>query len=183
VTTPYRERLEPTATARANALVELKVEEGTLRVRGPMCMTGYWGKTPLQANAWFDTDDLAEIDKEGGVHIASRRNDIIVTGGENVDPFEVENALTQIVGIREALVLGLPDETWGAIVTALLVASKDPVDEAYLTAEIRKRLSSFKCPRRIAWISTLPLTAAGKPNRHPSVLEGLSLSTLHYTAL
>ncbi len=181
VTSSYRERLDPKAKAKANALVELKVENETIHVRGPIVMCGYWGHTPLEKDAWFDTGDIGEIDEDGAVTVHARRTDLIVTGGENVYPTEVELALNSISGVKASLVLGQPDETWGAIVTALLVAKESPLDDKVLKEELKSRLSPYKCPRRIAWVESLPQTSAGKPNRNVEVLKGLPLRTLHYT--
>ncbi len=182
VTSPYEGRLDPQAKPRANALAEIKIEDGTLRVRGPMRMTGYWGHTPLAKEAWFDTGDIAEIAADGTVQVFARRTDLIVSGGENVYPAEVEAALTSIPGIKAALVLGLSDATWGAVVTALLVSDNEPLTDDLFKAEVKKRLSPFKCPRRIAWVKTLPQTSSGKPERNVTkALKGLVLKTLHYT--
>ncbi len=181
VTSPYAERLNPEATAKANALVELKIENETIHVRGPMVMRGYWGHAPLENGEWFDTGDIGEIDENGAVVVHARRTDLIVTGGENVYPTEVELALNSIEGIKASLVLGVPDATWGAIVTALLVAKESPLNENVLKEELKRRLSPYKCPRRIAWVKSLPQTSAGKPNRNVEVLKGLALHTLHYT--
>ena len=182
VTSPYAGRLDPKAKPRANALAEIKIEDGTLRVRGPMRMTGYWGHPPLAKDAWFDTGDIAEIATDGSVQVYARRTDLIVSGGENVYPAEVEAALTSIPSIKAALVLGLPDATWGAVVTALLVSDNEPLTDDVFKAEAKKRLSPFKCPRRIAWVKTLPQNSAGKPERNPTkALAGIVLKTLHYT--
>ena len=180
-TSAYSERLTLGAKARANALAELSVRNGTLHVRGPMRMAGYWGHPLLDNDAWFDTGDVASLNKDGSLTIYARRTDLIVTGGENVYPAEVENVLTRITGIREALVLGLPDKTWGAVVTALLVAQAEPLPENALKEALIGRLSPYKRPRRIVWVKRLPVNSAGKLNRNPDVLTGLTLTTLHYT--
>ena len=180
-TSAYTERLTLGAKARANTLAELSVQNGTLHVRGPMRMAGYWGHPLLREDAWFDTGDIASLDKDGSLTIYARRTDLIVTGGENVYPAEVENILTRITGIREALVLGLPDKTWGAVVTALLVAQSEPLPEKNLKEALVGKLAPYKRPRRIAWVKHLPVNSAGKLNRNPDALTGLVLSTLHYT--
>ena len=177
----YSERLTIGAKAKANALAELSVQNGTLHVRGPMRMAGYWGHPLLRDDAWFDTGDIATLDEDGHLTIHARRTDLIVTGGENVYPAEVENVLTRITGIREALVLGLPDKTWGAIVTALLVAQTEPIPEKVLKAALTGRLSPYKRPRRVVWVKRLPVNSAGKLNRNPAVLADLILTSLHYT--
>lgn len=180
-TSAYTDRLTLGAKARANTFAELSVQNGTLHVRGPMRMAGYWGHPLLREDAWFDTGDIASLDKDGSLTVYARRTDLIVTGGENVYPAEVENILTRITGIREALVLGLPDKTWGAVVTALLVAQSEPLPEKNLKEALVGKLAPYKRPRRIAWVKHLPVNSAGKLNRNPDALTGLILSTLHYT--
>lgn len=176
----YMERLKPKAAVRTNAFVELKTENETIRVRGPMVMSGYWGQKPLEPNAWFDTGDIGKINDFGEITVYARRTDLIVSGGENVYPAEVEKALVQIPGIKDALVLGMPDETWGKIVTALLVADKEPLTDKALKRALNQTLSSYKRPRRIAWVEKLPTNNSGKLNRNPDVVRRLSLRILHY---
>ncbi len=107
---------------------------------------------------------------------------MIITGGEKVVPAEVESALESLPGVREALVLGMPDDKWGQIVTALLVsdASAHPPANAIIQG-LATRLARWKSPRRIAWVDRLPLTTAGKRNRKPEVLDGLAFDVLHFT--
>ncbi len=181
VTTPYEERLAgAVGSGRVNEFAEVRIEEGHIFVRGPMRMTGYWGREPLDADAWFPSGDLGFFDDQGYLHVLARRSDLIVSGGNNVYPAEVEAALEAIPGVRQALVLGKPDDTWGAIVTALLVAEGDPVAPEILVRKLAERLSDYKRPRRIAWVASLPTNAGGKLCRSPSVLEGIGLVTLHH---
>jgi O-succinylbenzoic acid--CoA ligase len=151
---------------------QLRIVDGHIQVRGPMLMHGYLGQPPLDHDAWFDSGDLGELDTEGQLHVHARRTDLIVTGGDNVYPAEVERALESCTGIAAATVLGLPDPIWGQTVVALLVAGEHPPDPARLAQDIQTRLSPHKRPRRIAWVEQLPLTAAGKPDRSPVVAEG-----------
>jgi acyl-CoA synthetase (AMP-forming)/AMP-acid ligase II len=184
VTTPYEERFEgAVGSGKCNADTAIKIIDGSIWVKGPMTMSGYWGHSSHPVDAWFETGDIGRFDENGYLHVEARRSDLIVSGGNNVYPVEVENALEEIEGIEHALVVGLPDDTWGAIVTALLVASDDtPVDKYTLIAALRTRLSGYKCPRRIAWVKELPLRPGGKPDRRPEVLNGMDLITLHYCA-
>ena len=106
---------------------------------------------------------------------------MIITGGEKVVPSEVESALESLPGIREALVVGMPDEKWGQIVTALLVSdTNDRLQSDAIVRGLAARLARWKSPRRIAWVSSLPLTSAGKRSRRPEVLQGLEFDVLHY---
>ena len=111
--------------------------------------------------------------------MSARHAELIITGGENVAPREVEEVLESIPGVKAALVLGQPDEKWGALVTALLVpdADKTPPSDNEIVGFLRPRLARWKSPRRFAWVK---LTAGGKPCRAPNVLEGMTLQTLHY---
>src|SRR5690606_25101297 len=111
------------------------------------------------------TGDMGYRDGRGYLHVTDRRNDMIVTGGENVYPREVEAVLAEHPDIAEAAVVGTPDPTWGQLVTAVLVGDAIPSD-AELDAWIRDRLAAYKVPRR--WIRTeeLPRNATGKVLKH-----------------
>lgn len=183
VSTPFDERYcVGIGSGKANNGAEIQVVNGHLLVRGPMLMSGYWGREPLKAGEWFDSGDIGEIDEQGYVKVFARRRDMILSGGENVYPAEVEEALEALPGIKEALVLGLPDEKWGAIVTALLVAEDPkhlPTKEEIIRG-LRPLLALYKSPRRVAWVDCLPVTTSGKPDRDPKRLSGLNLDVLHY---
>ncbi len=183
VSTPYELKDEVTlGCGKLNAGAELEVREGKIFIRGPMLFDGYWGRASVFKDGWFETGDMGFIDKEGFVHVQGRERDLIVSGGDNVHPIDVESALESLPGIKEALVTGKPDETWGAIVTALLVPkNKQQLPSAAEIAEgLKPILAKYRFPRRYAWVSSIPKTAAAKPNRDPSILEGLELQTLHY---
>jgi O-succinylbenzoic acid--CoA ligase len=166
--TPYAERYAAAACGAGRPLpgVEMRVVDGRIEVRGPMRMAGYWGEPPLATDDWFDTGDMGALDARGCLHLHARRGDLIVTGGENVYPAEVERELERCPGVEEAAVFGLPDETWGQTVAAALVV--DPVRAPHddeLAAWIRARLATHKRPRRICRVGRLPHTAAGKLDR------------------
>lgn len=142
---------------------------GRIEVRGPMRMSGYWGHAPLAPGRWFDTGDLGSLDEYGVLSLHARRTDLIVTGGENVYPVEVEQCLEAHPAVAAALVFGVPDEAWGQRVAAVVVARSEVGDEtawrAELAAHAKARLASYKRPRlwaRVASIATLP---SGKPDR------------------
>jgi len=166
--TPYAERHAAAACAAGRPLpgVELRVVDGRIEVRGPMRMAGYWGEPPLAAEAWLDTGDLGAIDAQGFLHLHARRGDLIVTGGENVYPAEVERELERCPGVVQAAVFGLPDEIWGqTVAAALLVDRERPPRDDELRAWIRTRLAPHKRPRRLCRVDRLPQTPAGKPDR------------------
>ena len=166
VATPYEARFAPAADGAGMPLpgAELRVVDGHIEVKGPMLMAGYWGAPPLPRGAWFGTGDLGEIDARGRVFVHARRVDLIVTGGENVYPAEVERVLEDFPGISAAGVFGVPDETWGQTVAAALVAQPAPAHET-LARYLSTRLAPHKRPREICFVRRLPQTVAGKLDR------------------
>jgi len=165
--TPYDRRFDAAACGAGRPLpgVELRVSEGHIQVRGPMLMAGYLAQPPLAQGAWFDTGDLGELDAKGFLHLHARRGDLIVTGGENVYPAEVERVLEACPGIHAAAVFGVADETWGQTVAAALVAGAHPPSDDTLLDHMRTRLAPHKRPRQVCFVPSLPHTAAGKPDR------------------
>lgn len=144
---------------------------GRIGVRGPGLMTGYLHRPPLDGR-FFDTGDLGQLDEDGALHVLSRRSDLIVTGGENVYPAEVEQALLACPGIAAALVFGVPDATWGARVAAAVVgATAAPIDEAALLRALGERLAPFKRPRFWCQVAALPELPSGKPDRRRAAAE------------
>ena len=144
---------------------------GRIHVRGATCMRGYWNDRPLAPGAWLDTGDLGEIDEEGRLFVHARRTDLIVTGGENVYPVEVEQVLEACHGVERALVFGIPDERWGQLVAAAIVPQPGrDLDDGRLSAELAARLSPHKRPRALCQVEALPITAAGKPDRAGAAL-------------
>lgn len=124
-------------------------------------------------DGWFETGDAGLVNHDGSIRILGRTSDMIITGGEKVVPSEVESALESLPGIREALVVGMPDEKWGQIVTALLVSDTDPHPQSdAIVCGLAARLARWKSPRRIAWVSSLPFTSAGKRSRNPRGSSG-----------
>lgn len=171
VATPYEGRFEPARYGAGRPLPGAGIEacDGRILVQGPMLMDGYLGELPLPPGHWFDTGDLGEIDASGCLHVHARRVDLIVTGGENVYPAEVESVLEACPGIVAAGVFGVPDETWGQVVSAALVidggAPGIRPDLASLVAHLGMALAPHKRPRRISIVDALPQTAAGKLDR------------------
>ena len=152
-------------------------EVGEIVVQGPTVCAGYLHRPDATAEAirhgWLYTGDLGYLDAEGYLYVADRRDDLIITGGENVYPAEVESAILAFPGIEECAVVGLPDTRWGHLVTAVIVGS---VDSEALAEHLRGALAGYKVPRRIdSWTDALPRTASGKLQRHlvrQRLLEG-----------
>ena len=141
-------------------------EVGELCVSGPSVMLGYW-RQPEQTNGtvgahgWLRTGDAGYQDDEGYFYVQDRFKDMIVSGGENVYPAEVENALMSHPFVVDVAVIGVPSERWGETPVALVVGVND-VTEQELLAHCRSLLAGFKCPSRIEWRSDLPRNPSGK---------------------
>jgi long-chain acyl-CoA synthetase len=141
---------------------------GQLVVRGPQTMLGYWND-PAETekkikDGWLLTGDLFSRDADGFFNFRGRVDDLIVSGGENIYPREVEEVLYRCPGVKEAAVVGMPDARWGSVVAAFIVkGSPDLTEEAvddYCRAS--EELAGFKRPRRIAFVDALPMNATGK---------------------
>ena len=129
-------------------------------------LDGYWEQPDAteqaQRGGWFHTGDGGHIDDDGYLVISDRKKDVIISGGENVSSIEVEDALTSHPAVREVAVIGIPDDKWGELVTALVVTDGSAVSDAELVAHCRSLLAGYKCPKRIEFVSELPRTATGK---------------------
>lgn len=144
-------------------------EVGRIALRGPMRMRGYWGHGALADDAWFDTGDLGSLDADGTLRLHARRTDLIVSGGENVYPAEVEQCLERHPAVAAALVFGVPDEVWGQRVAAAVVARGEVPDEAAWRASVlehaRASLADFKRPRLLARVDAIATLPSGKADR------------------
>ncbi len=145
---------------------------GTLEVRGPtlasVVVRGPGARPePLatDSDGWFATRDLGRIDTDGLVRIEGRADAIIVSGGLNVSPAEVERVIEGMSGVREAVVFGLPDEEWGEVVAAVVEGDPSSVTAEQLDRRCRARLARGRCPTRIAVVHELPRTQTGKVMR------------------
>jgi fatty-acyl-CoA synthase len=143
-------------------------EPGELWMRSPLTMDRYVGvesevsAQTLDSDGWLHTGDLCSIDKHGVLRIHGRLRDVIIRGGENIYPAEVEAVLLQHAAIADVAVIGFPDERWGEVPVACYRATAPAVDHADLERFARERLASFKVPRRWVAVDALPLTASGK---------------------
>jgi len=148
---------------------EVRIADGEIEVRGPTMMLGYLGEPPLRG--WFRTGDLGELDARGRLVVHARRADLIVSGGENVYPAEVEAVLLAHPAVVDCAVVPWPDEHLGQVGCAAVVAP-EPVAETELRDYLRARLAGYKVPRRFALLDSLPRNAAGKTDR-PALLAHL----------
>ena len=153
---------------------------GEVLIRGPVVMKGYWKKADDTAasvrDGWMRTGDAAYMDEDGYVFIFDRVKDMIVTGGENVYPAEVENALFGHPSIADAAVIGVPDETWGEAVKAIVVAKPGAArDAADIIAWARARIAHYKVPKSVDFVDAIPRNITGKILRRAiarALLEG-----------
>jgi O-succinylbenzoic acid--CoA ligase len=147
--------------------VELRSEDGVIGLRGPTLFSGYLGDAASDPRGgWFMTCDRGSFDERGELIVTGRTTDVIITGGENVDPAAVEAALLSVPGVRLACVIGHADATFGELVTALLVIGADgPRSAAELAEPLAHRLAPHQRPRRVEIVPELPLTPAGKVDR------------------
>jgi acyl-CoA synthetase (AMP-forming)/AMP-acid ligase II len=143
-------------------------EIGEIAIQGGMVMAGYWNRPEATAEAvtpdgWLKTGDAGYRDAEGYIFVHDRVKDMIVSGGENIYPAEVENAILGCPGVADAAVIGVPDERWGEAVKAVVVAHADgaPDPEAVI-AWARERIAGYKAPKSVDFIDALPRNASGK---------------------
>jgi acyl-CoA synthetase (AMP-forming)/AMP-acid ligase II len=142
-------------------------EIGELFCRGPTSFNGYWQRPPeteeSMINGWVTVGDMAKRDDDGFITIVDRKKDMVVTGGINVYPREIENVITGLPGVRDVAVVGRPSVEWGESLHAYVVTEPGiAVDEASLMAACRDRLAGYKVPQMISFIDELPRNASGK---------------------
>ncbi len=171
------ERMRSVGTALAG--VELKIideagrtlppgEVGEIATRSSKNMRGYWNKPEataetIDSDGWLRTGDAGYLDADGYLFIRDRVKDMIISGGENVYPAEVENALHAHPAVREAAVIGVPDEKWGEAVKACVVLKPgESLTEAEVIAHARRHIAGYKCPKSVDFIPALPRNPSGK---------------------
>jgi fatty-acyl-CoA synthase len=138
---------------------------GEIWIRGRNVMQGYWKdpENPAFVDGWFRSGDLARVDEDGFYWIAGRSKDMIISGGENIYPAELENVLAECPDIVEAAVVGRPDARWGEVAVAVVVRKPgSTLDEAAVLALFDGRLARYKKPRQVLFAEALPKTALGK---------------------
>ena len=180
----HEEKLQyKSKTGRAFSGVQLKVvkedgrevvpnerDVGEILVKGKTVTPGYWKRPEETAkrmqNGWLRTRDLAVVNPEGFLTIVDRMDDQILSGGEKVYSIEVEDVLYSHPAVHEAAVFGLPDPIWGECVTAVVVKKEDTIDENDIIMYCKKKLASFKSPRRVFFADELPKTGSSKIHKY-----------------
>ena len=145
-------------------------ESGEICVRGALVMSGYWKQPEETArtlrNGWLHTGDIAWCDSQGFYHIVDRKKDMIISGGFNVYPREIEDVLTAHAAVAAAAVIGIPDEKWGEAVKAIVVLrSGTHVDATELIDLVHAKKGAIHAPKSVDFVEALPLTAVGKPDK------------------
>ena len=147
-------------------------EIGMIEVKGPNVFHGYWlmpekTASEFRPDGFFITGDLGQIDEKGYVRIVGRGKDLIISGGLNIYPKEVETELDSLDGVVESAVIGLPDADFGESVAAIVVREKNAtIDEAHIRAALQDRLAKFKWPKTIVFVDDLPRNAMGKVQKN-----------------
>jgi len=168
VSNPYIGERRPGTVGFPLPGVSVRIEEGELLVRGPNVFAGYWRRPDATAAAftpdrYFRTGDLATIDPDGYITLLGRKSDLIISGGYNIYPREIEELLLEQPGIAEAAVVGAADDVRGEVPVAYLVGDFDPAE---LERICREQLASFKVPRKFVKVESIPRTALGKVQKH-----------------
>ena len=140
---------------------------GELLIRGECLFSGYWRDPAATAAAfadggWYRTGDIARLTADGYLYILDRAKDMIISGGENIYPAEVEAVLARHPAVADVAVLGRPDPTWGEAVHAVIIPAAGPVPAEEIIAWCRDRLAHFKCPKSVEFTDALPRTTTGK---------------------
>jgi malonyl-CoA/methylmalonyl-CoA synthetase len=172
VTNPYNGPRQPGRVGVPFPGVEVKLgDKDEVLLKGGQVFKGYWRNEAatgeaFTADGFFKTADVGEIGDDGTLAIRGRLKELIISGGFNVYPREVEIVLESHPAVEEVAVAGMPSEAWGEEVTAFVVPSKkEPLVEDELIAFARERLATYKCPRRVVVLDTLPRNAMGKVER------------------
>ncbi|MFL0179281.1 acyl-CoA synthetase [Mycobacterium sp. SMC-15] len=140
--------------------------EGEVVIKADFLLKEYWNLPGATRGAfddgWFRTGDIGEIDDEGYLYIKDRLKDMIISGGENIYPAEIENVVIGIPGVSEVAVIGLPDEKWGEIACAIVVGDQGALSEQDIIAECGTKLARYKMPKKVIFADAIPRNPTGK---------------------
>jgi fatty-acyl-CoA synthase len=140
---------------------------GELVIRGPNLLQNYWNRPEATeaafAGGWFHTGDLARMDADGELYIVERKKDMFISGGENVYPAEVEDAIFEMAQVAEVAVFGIEDERWGEAGRAVIALKEgQKLTAAQIIDHLNGRLAKYKIPKSVVFVKQLPRNAAGK---------------------
>jgi malonyl-CoA/methylmalonyl-CoA synthetase len=147
-------------------------ETGVIEVKGPNVFTGYWRNlektaAEFRSDGFFITGDLGKLDNDGYVHILGRAKDLIISGGFNIYPKEIEIEIDALAGVMESAVIGLPHGDFGEAVAAIIVPKPGAsLDERVVQEALGKKLAKFKLPKRVIFVKELPRNAMGKVQKN-----------------
>ena len=163
ISNPYVGERRPGTVGQPLPGVSVKLVDGEIYLKGPNLFAGYWRRdgSPL-VDGWFPTGDLAEVSADGYYTLRGRKSDLIISGGFNIYPREIEEFLQEQEEVAEAAVVGAPDPVKGEVPVAYVVLRA----EADLEARCRAQLASFKVPRAFHVVEKLPRNAMGKVQKH-----------------
>ena len=140
--------------------------EGEVVIKSDFLLKEYWNRPDATRaafdNGWFRTGDIGEIDDEGYLYIKDRMKDMIISGGENIYPAEIESVMIGIPGVSEVAVIGLSDEKWGEIACAIVVADQSEVSEQQIVEFCGTRLARYKLPKKVIFAEEIPRNPSGK---------------------
>jgi malonyl-CoA/methylmalonyl-CoA synthetase len=171
ISNPYAGERRPGSVGFPLPGISVRIDEtGELLLKGPNVFAGYWKREDATRDGfhdgWFKTGDIATRSADGYYTLCGRRSDLIISGGFNIYPREIEEFLTEQPEIAEAAVVGEPDRARGEIPIAYIVLRNGPCDQGALQARCREKLASFKVPRRFEVVEKLPRNALGKVQKH-----------------
>ncbi len=147
-------------------------EVGGIQVRGPNVFKGYWcmpekTKEEFTADGWFKTGDVGRVDEQGYIQIVGRSKDLIISGGYNVYPAEIESAINALPGVAESALVGVPHPDFGEVGVAVVIAKPGiSLDPDALLATLKAQLANFKIPKRCVVVPELPRNAMGKVQKN-----------------
>ncbi|WP_217589106.1 o-succinylbenzoate--CoA ligase [Lentibacillus saliphilus] len=146
---------------------------GDIYVKGPMVTSGYYKREQATKesfeNGWLRTGDLGRLDQDGFLYIVDRRHDLIISGGENIYPSEIESVLYGVTGINEAAVVGKEDPEWGQVPVAFVVRSDSNLEQNDILDHVSRQLAGYKVPKEIYFVDALPRNATNKVMRYKLV--------------
>jgi len=168
---PYDEKRKPGTVGRPLPNVSVRVRNASLEYKGPNLFKGYWRmpektKEDFTEDGYFISGDLAEFDSDGYLHILGRGKDLIITGGLNVYPKEIENAVDALSGVVESAVIAVPHPDFGEAVVAVVVRQDEKSIEQEMIKALKEKIAAFKVPKRVFFENQLPRNVMGKVQKN-----------------